>query len=382
MKILILGIDGYIGYPLSLHLEKLGHEVWGLDNFIRRSRAKSLTPNREIKYKRFFPDKAGKLPNDLPKMDCIVHLAEQPSAPWSMKSAEQANITQRENVLGTLDLLWSIRDRMPNAHLLKLGSMGEYGTPEVEIQEGFFDSNCPVGAVQKARIVPDDKTLTSFDTEFPAHCPYDGMMFPRKPGSFYHLSKVFDSMNIEFACKTWGLRSTDVMQGIVFGLNYWDDELTRFDYDQYFGTVINRFCAQAIAGIPLTVYGEGGQKRGFLPLSDSIKCLTLAIENPPKRGEYRVFNQFAQIHSILDIASTVYSVSRGMDINVEIELLENPRKELENHSYVSKTDKLEALGYNPVWFFKDEIVKLLEAVKPFKDRIDTSNILPTTRWTS
>jgi len=228
-KILILGIDGYIGFPLSQHLERLGHEVWGLDNFVRRTRAGSLIPGaRSRRHKNFFFGNAGRLPNNLPEMDCIVHLAEQPSAPWSMRSAEHAHQTQKENVLGTLDLLWSIREKMPNAHLLKIGTMGEYGTPEIPIPEGYIEDG-----------------------------PMNGMMFPRQPGSFYHLSKVFDSMNIDFACKTWDLRSTDIMQGIVFGLNYWDNELTRFDYDQYFGTVINRFCLQGSIGYPLTVYGGG-----------------------------------------------------------------------------------------------------------------------------
>ena len=359
MKILILGIDGYIGFPLSLHLKRLGHEVWGLDNFSRRTRAAySLTPyhNTKIDYQ---IDLDRVCPSCLPEIDTIVHLAEQPSAPWSMVNFDQANKTQMENVSGTLRVLWMMKEYFPDAHLLKLGTMGEYGTPEIPIPEGFID-------------------LRPCEMAYPDNCPMEGMMFPRQPGSFYHLSKVFDSMNIDFACRMWGLRSTDIMQGVVFGLNDWDNDLTRFDYDQYFGTVINRFCAQAISGHPLTVYGGGGQTRGYLPLSDSIECLTRSIVNPPVKGEYRVFNQYAEILSVNEIAEAVQSVC---DLPVQIEHIKNPRKEKENHTYETSNANLSALGYEKKWLFKEEIHKLIASIMPFRRDVKQSVIIPTHSWT-
>jgi UDP-sulfoquinovose synthase len=352
MKILILGIDGYIGRPLAKHLEGKGHEVVGLDNNSRRLTVESLTELKPITFPPLDVENV-EINKDI---DAIVHLAQQPSAPWSMKNEQQCNITQIRNIESTLHVLWQMKENNPDAHLVKLGSMGEYGTPNVDIPEGFIE-------------------LRPCEMAYPDDCPMDGMMFPRQPNSFYHLSKVFDSMNIEFSCRTWGLRSTDIMQGIVFGLNYWDDELTRFDYDQYFGTVINRFCAQAVSGHPLTVYGTGGQQRAFLPLQDSIECLTLAIENPPDKGEYRVFNQYAKWRSILDLAKVVSKITRA-----EIKHIDNPRTESEKHHYMTTNEKLRKLGYFPKWSLEEEVKKLIDTIKPFKDRINQSVIMPTTEW--
>lgn len=344
MKILILGSDGYIGHPLSNHLRKKGHQVIGYDNYSRRHRAKhSLTPTRkrEAEYGYII------LFELYEKYDAIVHLAEQPSAPWSMKDKQSAFATQYENINGTLSLLWEMKKKNPDAHLVKIGTLGEYGYSHgVPIPEGFIDDG-----------------------------PMKGMRFPPNANSFYHLSKVFDSLNIEFACKTWGLRSTDIMQGIVFGLNYWEDKLTRFDYDEYFGTVVNRFCAQAISGYPLTVYGQGGQTRGYLPLSDSIECLTLAIENPPDPGEYRVFNQFADTFSVNEIAGIIREIT-GCEINH----IDNPRTEVENHPLTASNEGLRKLGYDPKWDFKAEIKKLLDAITPYADRVNKAVIKPTHSW--
>ena len=369
MKILILGVDGYLGKPLSMHLRKRGHTVLGLDNYTRRERAKSLIPLgdrlrttvnmsvHQINLK-YFDD-----------VDTIVHLAEQPSAPWSMIDSRHAVLTQQGNVIDTLSLLWTIRDSNPDAHLLKLGTMGEYGYDHgVEVPEGFIDQDC---------IHPHNENFLTGDSLI---CPYADMPFPRQGGSFYHLSKSMDSMNIEFCCKTWGLRSTDIMQGIVYGLNYWDDSLTRFDYDQYFGTVINRFAVQAIAGVPLTVYGAGGQTRSFLPLQDSIECLTLALENPPDAGEYRVFNQYAEILSVQQMAEVVQKAAESLKIDVSIKSIPNPRAEKESHEYATSNDKLRELGYIPKFDTQEEVTKLIETLLPFKDRIDQSVIMPTTKW--
>jgi UDP-sulfoquinovose synthase len=351
MKILILGIDGYIGWPLALHLTRLGYEVTGLDNLFRRHVAKeSLIPiesaferNKKIKIHGAVLDEI----TEIPKVDVIVHLAEQPSAPWSMIDHEHACITQKRNIMGTLNLLWLMRKFCPDAHLIKLGTMGEYGTPDCEIPEGFIEDG-----------------------------PMKGLPFPRVAGSFYHLSKVFDSQNIEFSCRTWGLRSTDIMQGVVFG----HLPGTRFDYDQYFGTVINRFCVQAVSGMPLTVYGAGGQTRGYLPLRDSIECLTLAINNPPKPGEYRVFNQFARTLSVNSISETVMDMAWELGITALTDRIKNPRVEKETHTYFPKHDHLEKLGYQPNWIFREEIGNLIKIILPYKDRINKEVIMPTTRW--
>jgi len=200
--------------------------------------------------------------------DAIVHLGEMPSAPYSMMDLDHCVFTTTNNLVSTLNILHAMKETCPNAHLLKLGTMGEYGTPNVDIPEGFFT----IEYRGRRETLP----------------------FPRQAGSWYHQTKVHDSNNVMFACRVWGLRSTDIMQGVVFGTR--TDEMgddvrlrTRFDFDQCFGTALNRFCAQAVVGVPLSLYGRGRQRRGFLPLRDSMQCLTIALENPPIDGEYRVF---------------------------------------------------------------------------------------------
>jgi UDP-sulfoquinovose synthase len=384
-RILILGIDGYIGYPLALHLLSLGYEVCGADNYsrrevVRQAGGNSITPIAEAStrgnflssHKNFHDRIAYVTLSDTYiidkvleeyKPDTIVHLAEQPSAPWSMKNVRLSCDTQRENVVGTLSLLWAMRNHCPDAHLLKLGTMGEYGTPSCDIPEGMIPRECLI--------------------EREAYCPMSGLPFPRSPGSFYHLSKVHDTHNIIFACKTWNMRSTDIMQGVVFGVvddyHTMPELLTRLDYDQYFGTAINRFCAQAAIGHPLTIYGTGHQIRGFLPLVDSLQCLTLAIENPPEFGEYRTFNQFEHIYKIKDLAATVQHFAHGHGLHAPIQLINNPRDELSVHHYNPAHQKLFDLGYEP----SDpdaEIEKLLKVTTRYKDRINPDCIMPTTTW--
>ena len=356
MRILILGIDGYIGWPLALHLRERGHKVTGLDNLIRRYRvqhegSESLFPiDGILKKQPEFPIDTTGL-KYLMELDCdldaIVHLAEQPSAAWSMKDVTTATKTQYHNVLGTLNLLWLMQEYCPTAHLVKLGTMGEYGTPDCVIPEGE---------------IPDG--------------PMAGLLFPRSAGSFYHLSKVHDTYNIIFACKTWGLRSTDIMQGVVFG----HLPGTRLDYDECFGTVINRFCVEAVAGMPLTIYGQGGQTRGYLPLKDSIQCLTLALENPPEDGEYRTFNQFAETYSINELADIVSDAGNAFGLEVKKDHISNPRVEKEEHFYSPVHKKLAELGYDPSWDIKNEIHKLIEAIIPYKKDIRKEIILPKIQW--
>lgn len=385
MKILILGSDGYIGYPLIISLLKDNHQVMGIDDHSRRERVKeisggSLTPilkpferRRFLKhnYKNYSGELSfslGEVPSSFLssilkefKPDTIVHLAEQPSAPWSMKSAEHAKVTQLRNVIGTLDLLWAMKEQCPSAHLVKLGTMGEYGTPNCDIPEGRIPSDVPDCGGSK--------------------CPMAGLLFPRTPGSFYHLSKVHDTFNIEFACRNWGLRSTDIMQGVLFGVKIHRDqsidEITRFDYDQYFGTVINRFCTQAIIGHPLTIYGRGNQTRGFLPLKDSIQCLKIAINNPPLEGDYRTFNQYESIHKLNDLAEIIRSI---IGSKLQIDHIYNPRLELEDHRYDTTNSNLLNLGYVPTTDIRQEISDLISDILPYASRVNSKSILPTTDW--
>lgn len=390
MKILILGSDGYIGFPLTLHLLNKGYEVTGLDNGSRRRRVNeiggdSLTPidtvlerksvlkcdyqNYQDQYDLTLGvDSFGYAERllEMTQPDCIVHLAEQPSAPWSMIDAAHAKATQFENILGTLDLLWAMKEVCSEAHLVKIGTMGEYGVPNCDIPEGFVPEGC-LGYGYK-----------------PKECPMSGLLFPRQPGSFYHLTKVHDTYNIEFACRNWDLRSTDIMQGVLFGVkvtgNETESELTRFDYDQYFGTAINRFCAQALCNHPFTIYGKGGQTRGYLPLKDSIQCLTIAIENPPNPGEYRTWNQFESLHSINQLSELIQECAIGLGISSGSKSIPNPRLEAEEHYYNPHCQTLFDLGYEPTTDIHQEITNLLNDLIPYKDRIIKDVIMPTTKW--
>jgi len=401
MKVVILGIDGYLGWPLALHLINKGHEVHGVDNFERKNRVwalgcDSLTKIEPWKSRNLilremqsnFEFAEISLGSSQPgfirafldsiKPDAIVHLAEQPSAPWSMMDVHNASITQYDNVIGTLQLLWAMHQVCPEAHLVKLGTMGEYGTPNCDIPEGEIPEVCSRWTTKD---IEKDSTYRNID------CPMSGLPFPRQAGSWYHLTKVHDTHNIMFACRNWELSSTDIMQGVVFGVKTDDitsDQLiTRFDYDEVFGTVINRFCAQALLGHPLTVYGLGGQTRGFLPIQDSIICMTLALENPPQVGEYRTFNQFERTYSVSDLAGLVkVAASEALDFNVKIKHYENPRKEMEAHYYNPTREKLVNLGYKPTTDILPEIEKLLEDLYPYRSRIKENLIVPETRWDS
>src|SRR5437870_10495489 len=306
MRVIVLGADGYLGWPTSLHLSARGHEVIAADNLIRRRwdvlcGTESLVPiasmkrrvarwkavsGKEIKWERLdltsLPDTTALITQYHP--DAIVHFAEQRSAPYSMISGPHAVETQVNNVVGTLNLLFALRESAPNCHLVKLGTMGEYGTPNIDIEEGFI--------------------------EVEHNGRRDRLPYPKQPGSFYHLSKVHDSHNIMFACRIWGLRATDLNQGVVYGLatpecGRHPDLQTRFDYDSVWGTALNRFCAQAAMGEPLTVYGKGGQTRGYLDIRDTLACITLALEHPADPGEFRVFNQFTEQFSLNELAEKV-----------------------------------------------------------------------------
>lgn len=382
MRVLIAGIDGYLGWALAQHLAARGHTIGGVDRFLRREWVAEMHsvsalpiaawPEREAAFREHFGAlwfaegdllDYGFLTSSIRAFapDAVVHLAEMPSAPYSMIDAAHSVFTQQNNVIGSLNLLWALREAAPNAHLVKLGTMGEYGTPNVDIPEGFFE------------------------VEYRGR--RDTLPFPRQAGSFYHWSKVHDSNNTMFACKIWGLRATDVMQGVVYGTRIAamaDDArmATRLDFDTCFGTVINRFVCQSVIGHPLTVYGSGGQTRGFLPLQDSVTCLTLAVEHPAAQGEYRVFNQFDQTHSIAELAEAVRDEAAALGIVVTIDRYENPRIEQSEHYYQPDRQHLVDLGYEPRGQLRQEVRQMLTDVLPHRSRIEQhANVLvPDIRW--
>jgi UDP-sulfoquinovose synthase len=381
MRVLILGGDGYLGWPTAMRFSAGGHEVSVVDNFSRRAwhethGTDSLTPIRSLEERteawrqisgKEVPSCIGAIedPEFLERVvvetrpEAVIHYGEQPSAPYSMASREQAVETQYTNVIGTLNLLFFLRDHAPDCHLVKLGTMGEYGTPNIDIEEGFIEIE------HKGR--------------------KDTLPFPKLPGSLYHLSKVHDSSNIHFACRVWGLRSTDLNQGVVYGIETdetaQDERLcTRFDYDEWFGTVLNRFCVQAVIGHPLTVYGKGGQTRGFLNIRDTLQCVELAVNHPPDAGEYRVFNQFTESFSVAQLADLVQTSAEELGLAVEIEHVENPRVELEEHYYNPVHTKLLDLGLQPS-FLGDELVRsTLDTITKYRDRVIDSAIDPRTQW--
>ena len=383
MRIFIAGVDGYLGWSLAQHLAARGHEIGGADILFRRKWVEemgswSATPIASIEDRlTAFKTRYGKPMHfwhgDLREYslvekifkefqpDAVVHLGECPSAPYSMIDVHHTTFVQTNNIASTLNFLYAMRDIVPDAHLVKLGTMGEYGTPGIDIPEGFFEVE------YRGRR---------------AHFP-----FPRMAGSWYHWSKVHGSNNVMFACKIWKLRSTDVMQGVVFGTRIdamGEDEkmLTRLDFDQAFGTAINRFCCQAIIGHPLTPYGKGHQRRGFLPLRDSMQCLTLALENPPRKGEYRVFNQFEEVYDITELALKVQKVARSLGLPAEIENVQNPRDEMEEHYYQADHKHLLDLGYKPTHDVEAEIGIMLKDLIKYRARIEAKQdaLIPDVHW--
>lgn len=381
MRVLILGGDGYLGWPTAMRFSSRGHEVSVVDNFSRRSwhheqSTDSLTPIRSLaerievwkevsgsEIQTFIGDVEdgefldGVVQETSPEV--VVHYGEQPSAPYSMISRRHAVRTQYTNVIGTLNLLFSLRDRVPACHLVKLGTMGEYGTPNIDIEEGFID------------IEHNGRR--------------DTLPFPKRPGSLYHLSKVHDSNNVYFACRTWGLRATDLNQGVVYGIETdetaRDERLaTRFDYDELFGTALNRFCVQAVIGHPLTVYGKGGQTRGFLNIRDTLQCVELAAMNPPDVGEFRVFNQFTEQFTVAELAGMVQRAGVKLGYDVEIKAYPNPRVEAEEHYYNAANTKLRSLGLQPHLLGEELVRSMLVTIEHFKERVIERAIAPRTTW--
>ncbi|MFF8918341.1 NAD-dependent epimerase/dehydratase family protein [Streptomyces sp. NPDC015032] len=381
MRVLIAGADGYLGWPMCMRLSARGHDVLAVDSLIKRAweselSARPVAPIAGLSDRaRIWRQMSGRtisveigdlcVPGFLDDLmsafqpDALIDFAEQPSAPMSMMNEERGVQTQVNNVVGTLRILFALRRHAPHCHLVKLGTMGEYGTPDIDIEEGFL--------------------------EVEHNGRRDVLPFPKQPGSIYHLSKVHDSHNIAFACKTWGLRASDLNQGIVYGM--WTEQTrlcpelrTSFHYDPVFGTVMNRFCVQALADQPLTVHGQGGQTRGFLNILDTLQSIETVIGHPPQAGEYRVFNQFAEQFSVRELAARVAEAAMRLGHTVTVLNVRNPRLEAEEHYYNAKHSALFRLGVQPHLLSDAVLVDLLRNIEPFVADIRLDALRPDSAW--
>jgi UDP-sulfoquinovose synthase len=360
-----------------------GHEVCAVDNYLRRriameTESEALIPTPNLVERARLFEAAGGPRIEVRIADCAdyrrlaeivrefrpeaaVHYAEQPSAPYSMMNFEAADLTLRNNLGATFNLVWAVLAHAPECHVIKLGTMGEYGTPNIDIEEGWIDIE------HKGR--------------------RDRFLYPRQAGSLYHTTKVLDTDLLWFYVRTHGIRVTDLMQGPVYGLSTAeadrDERLApNFHYDDIFGTVVNRFLVQAVAGIPLTVYGKGGQTRGYLNLNDTLQCVELALLHPAKKGELRIFNQFTEQFTVNELADRVQQAAAGMKIKVQIESIPNPRKEKEEHYYNPAHSGLLELGLKPHYMTEEVLSSMIRRILPFKEQIDRRRILPRVRWSS
>ncbi len=381
MRIIILGGDGYLGWPTAMRFAATGWDVLAVDNYLRRNIARETSseplveaPNLVDRAKAFEAVTGKKIQVEIGdcadyrfmerifrdfQPDCCIHYAEQPSAPYSMKGYEEARLTLDNNLAATFNTIWAVKEAAPDCHIIKLGTMGEYGTPPIDIEEGFIDIT---------------------------HNGREGrFLFPRQAGSLYHTTKVLDTDLIWFYVRTYGVRVTDLMQGPVYGLSTEEADLDarllpNFHYDDIFGTVVNRFLVQAVAGIPLTVYGKGGQVRGYLNLKDTLQCVELAADNPPAAGEMRIFNQFTETFSVNELAEHVKTAGAEVGLDVEIKSIPNPRKELEDHYYNPKHTGLLDLGLKPNYMTTEVLVAMLRQVIARKDAIVPERVLPRVSW--
>ena len=381
MKVLILGGDGYLGWPTAMSFSVKGHEVVAVDNYLRRKIAKetnseALSENPDLTERAAIFEKITGNKIEVVIGDCadfafmaelfkkhspdvVVHYAEQPSAPYSMIGFGEASLTLNNNLNATFNVIHAVMQHAPDCHIIKLGTMGEYGTPDIDIEEGWIEIE------HKGR--------------------KDKFLYPRQAGSLYHTTKVLDTDLLWFYVRTYGLRVTDLMQGPVYGLSTPEADLDErlipnFHYDDIFGTLVNRFITQAVAGVPLTVYGKGGQTRGYLNLIDTLQCVELAMNTPADKGQLRILNQFVELFSVNDIAQKVKRVGDGMGLDVAIEPIENPRKEKEDHYYNANHSGLDELGLKPNLMTDDVVAFMLERVVAYKENIDKDKIMPRVRW--
>lgn len=381
MRIVILGGDGYLGWPTAMNLSSKGHEVAVVDNYLRRRLCREENvdplfdvPNLHERSARWQSTSGYTIPvfiGDLTEWEfsaevfrtfnpeAIVHYAEQPAAPYSMLNRRAATLTLQNNLAVTANVIFAVRDFCPQAHIVKLGTMGEYGTPNLDIEEGWLEVEHK-GRRQK-------------------------FLYPRQASSLYHTTKIMDTDLLWFYVRTWDLRVTDLMQGPVYGLFTDETEndeqlLPFFNYDEIFGTVLNRFVVQAVAGYPLTVYGKGGQTRGYLNIRDTLNCIRLSVENPAKNGELRIFNQFTETFSVKELADKVKEAGKELGLNVQIQHVENPRLEAEDHYYNPMHTGLLDLGLNPHYLDKRTLVQMMEFVIKHKKKINAENIFRMVKW--
>jgi UDP-sulfoquinovose synthase len=379
-KVLILGGDGYLGWPTAMHLSSRGHTIAVADSYlkrelVRRAGAKPLLEpphlhERVRRWRNISRQDISVFIGDLCEWSCmescfrefqpdaIVHYAEQPSAPFSMMDRESAQLTLHNNLGVTLNLVQAVREFAPDAHIIKLGTMGEYGTPNIDIEEGWLEIE---HKGRKAKF-----------------------LFPRQASSLYHTTKVLDTDLLWFYVRTWGLRVTDLMQGPVYGYKAFPTNdpglLPAFHYDEVFGTVVNRFIVQAVKDVPLTVYGAGGQTRGYLNIIDTLQCIQLVVENPPPRGEMRILNQFVDVFSVNELAEKVVAAARSIGLNVQVQSYPNPRKELEEHYYNPMNTGLRELGLEPHFLNEGVLVDMLQFAAAHRNNIDESAIQKNIRW--
>jgi UDP-sulfoquinovose synthase len=381
MRILVLGGDGYLGWPTAMHLTARGHDVAVADNYLRRRLCREQqvdllfeVPALDERATFWQSDSGHKITvhiGDLNKWDfvaevfekfhpqAIVHYAEQPAAPYSMLNREAATLTLNNNLSVTANVIFAVQEFCPDAHIVKLGTMGEYGTPNIDIEEGWLEVE------HKGR--------------------QHKFLYPRQASSLYHTTKIMDTDLLWFYVRTWGLRVTDLMQGPVYGLFTDENEqnerlLPFFNYDEIFGTVLNRFVVQAVAGYPLSVYGKGGQTRGYLNIKDTLNCVRLSIENPADRGELRIFNQFTETFSVNDLAEKVREAGKQIELNVKVEHVDNPRIEAESHYYNPAHTGLLGLGLTPHYLTEDVLTEMMEFVIRHKNRIKKDQIFQNVKW--
>jgi UDP-sulfoquinovose synthase len=381
MRILVLGADGYLGWPAAMHFSSKGHEVCAVDNYFKRKaclelNCESLVPivNLDLRAQywlsvtgRSIQIKIGDI-TDYSfisevfkefRPEVVVHFAEQPSAPYSMMDHGKAFFTLKNNLLGTLNIVYAVKRFYPDCHIVKLGTMGEYGTPDIDIEEGWIEIN------HKGR--------------------KDTFLFPRQASSLYHTAKIQETDLLWFYVRTWGIRVTDLMQGPVYGITTSEIEMderlaTSFHYDELFGTVVNRFVVQAVCGHPLTVYGKGDQIRGYINLIDAIACVYLAAANPIDAGTLRIFNQITETFSVNDLALRVKAVGERLGLPVAIRHIENPRVEKESHYYNPKYTGLLELGLEPHYLTDGVLESMFKTVLNRKDGIIAENIFKGVKW--
>jgi len=380
MRIMILGADGYLGWPTSVDLAFKDHELMLVDNYVKRNIMTSLNREPLVKSPRLVA-KANKLNKSgckvktanidccnfdklallfkIFKPDAVIHFAELPSAPYSMMGNKEAWKTLENNLHVTLNLIWCVKNLNKNCHIIKLGTMGEYGTPNIDIEEGWID-------------VKHNKRHQKF-------------LYPRQASSLYHTSKIMDTDLLWFYARTNGIRVTDLMQGPVYGIldnKFIEDNNLQisFAYDDIFGTVLNRFIVQAIAKTPLLVYGSGNQIRGYINIKDTLNCISLTLNNKPKQGSLNIYNQFTEQFSVNELAKKVKKALIKININATIKKIKNPRIEQEKHYYNAKNNNMIKLGLKPTLLNDDVIITIARHIIKYKKNINKSVLKPKTKW--